>query len=123
MDERVKEILLTRNYRYVPETGEVIGPRGKPLKLQKRGNYLTFGLQIGTYKKKFTRMIAVHQFAFFYIEREWPSISIDHINRDPHDNRWCNLRKATVRQNQLNRNAKGFTVRTKRYKKPRYEVN
>jgi hypothetical protein len=123
MDERVKEILLTRNYQYIPETGEVIGPRGKPLKLQKRGNYLTFGLQIGTYKKKFTRMIAVHQFAFFYTEREWPSISIDHINRDPHDNRWCNLRKATVRQQQLNRNAKGFTVRTRRYKKPRYEVN
>jgi hypothetical protein len=123
MDEKVKQALLVRDYKYVPETGDVIGPRGKVLKLQKRGNYLSFGLQIGTYQKQSIRMVPVHQFAFFCTEGEWPAISIDHINRDPHDNRWCNLRKATGRQQQLNRNAKGFTVRTKRYKKPRYEVN
>ena len=123
MDEKVKQLLFVRNYKYVPETGDVIGSRGKPLKLQKRGNYLAFGLQLGDNKKSCVRMISVHQFAFFCMENEWPSISIDHINRDPHDNRWLNLRKATGRQQQLNRNAKGFTVRTKRYKKPRYEVN
>lgn len=123
MDQRVKDLLLLRNYKYVPEIGEVIGPRGKSLKLQKRGKYLSFGLQLGSFKNSNVRMVPVHQFAFFYMEGEWPTISIDHINRNPHDNRWCNLRKATGRQQQLNRNSKGFTVRTKRYKKPRYEVN
>ena len=123
MDEKIKQLLGERDYKYVPETGDVIGPRGKPLKLQKRGNYLAFGLQIGSNKQSFVRMISVHQFAFFFMEKEWPSISIDHINRNPHDNKWENLRKASRRQQQLNKNVNGFTVRTRRYNKPRYEVN
>mgnify|MGYP003654815927 CR=1 FL=1 len=123
MDEKIKQLLSVRNYKYIPETGDIVGPRNKILKLQKRGNYLSFGLQIGDSKKSHVRMISVHQFAFFFMEKEWPSMSIDHINRNPHDNSWVNLRKATGRQQQLNRNSKGFTVRTKRYAKPRYEVN
>jgi hypothetical protein len=32
----------------------------------------------------------------------WPAIDVDHKNRKPLDNRWCNLREATKRQNSRN---------------------
>lgn len=38
-----------------------------------------------------------------------PLGEIDHINRDRKDNRWVNLRDVTSQQNQLNREAKGYT--------------
>ena len=33
----------------------------------------------------------------------WPEKHIDHINGDPADNRWINLREATISQNCQNR--------------------
>ena len=36
---------------------------------------------------------------------DWPEHTIDHINRDPWDNRWCNLRDITQKENNFN---KGF---------------
>ena len=41
--------------------------------------------------------------AWFYVTGAWPKHYIDHINRDPSDDRWCNIREATPRQNQFNR--------------------
>lgn len=41
--------------------------------------------------------------AWLYIHGEWPAEEIDHINRDPSDNRLCNLREATRVQNNVNR--------------------
>lgn len=43
-----------------------------------------------------------HRLAWFYIHGEWPKY-IDHINGDGTDNRLCNLRPATMSQNQANR--------------------
>ena len=36
---------------------------------------------------------------------DWPEHTIDHINRDSWDNRWCNLRDITQKENNFN---KGF---------------
>lgn len=42
-----------------------------------------------------------HRLAFLYMRGHIPKC-IDHINNDPTDNRWVNLREATVTQNQYN---------------------
>lgn len=40
--------------------------------------------------------------AYFYMTKTWPD-TIDHINRNPSDNRWANLRNCTMGQNSYNR--------------------
>ncbi len=44
-----------------------------------------------------------HRLAWFYVNGEWPSCDIDHINGCPLDNRMENLRMALNSQNQANR--------------------
>jgi len=45
---------------------------------------------------------AAHRLAWFYINKEWPSNEIDHINRNKSDNRIENLRQAQHGQNRAN---------------------
>lgn len=42
-----------------------------------------------------------HRLAWFFVYGEWPA-EIDHINRDPLDNRICNLRPVSHKQNTWN---------------------
>jgi len=44
-----------------------------------------------------------HRVAWFLHTDEWPKNEIDHINRLAYDNRFVNLRDATVSENQMNR--------------------
>jgi len=48
--------------------------------------------------------VLAHQVAFLWVTGHWPKPEIDHINRVRTDNRFCNLREATVFQNSQNRN-------------------
>lgn len=50
-----------------------------------------------------SRTYSAHRLAFLYITGSFPEKETDHINRTPSDNRWCNLREATPRQNQYNK--------------------
>lgn len=43
-----------------------------------------------------------HRLAWLYVNGEWPKNQIDHINNTPSDNRICNPREATDKQNKEN---------------------
>lgn len=43
-----------------------------------------------------------HRLAWLLMTREWPPEHTDHINRDRSDNRWVNLRLASISQNNAN---------------------
>ena len=45
----------------------------------------------------------VHRVAFALMTGKYPIKNIDHINGNPADNRWCNLRTATHAENMQNR--------------------
>lgn len=48
------------------------------------------------------RRYRLHRLAWFYVTGEWPVERLDHINGDPADNRFANLRQATQSQNCAN---------------------
>jgi len=51
-----------------------------------------------------------HRIAWYCMTGEWPTMVIDHINRDPGDNRFSNLRHVTVAVNSKNRTIKNRRV-------------
>lgn len=48
------------------------------------------------------RWFLAHRLAWFYMSGTWPCAEIDHINRNPSDNRLENLRECSRSQNEAN---------------------
>jgi hypothetical protein len=79
-----------------------------------RGGAVKIGKMAGSKDSKgklqikiFGRIYFAHRLAFLYMEGKFPENHVDHINRNHTDNRWCNLRHATIEQNMMNRKSKG----------------
>lgn len=96
--ERLREVL-----HYEPETGLfywLVTARGGPIKGSQAGGYGSTGYwRIGidgvVYK--------AHRLAWLYMHGHWPKGPIDHLNHDPADNRWANLRESSPLEQQRNR--------------------
>lgn len=54
---------------------------------------------------------SAHRVAYAIMSGEWPSWTVDHINGDPSDNRFENLREATPAQQMMNSSKKTKKVR------------
>lgn len=67
--------------------------------------------------------------AWFYVKKRWPKHTVDHRDTDPLNNRFANLREATIRQNQWNKSVahckhlklKGVFYRARNKRRP-YEA-
>ena len=95
--ERLKELL-----HYDPETGvftwnvpvaRMAKPGGVAGNTNARG-YRRISLLNKSY--------LAHRLAFLYVTGAFPEKVVDHVNGDPSDNRWSNLRPATQAQNLMN---------------------
>lgn len=96
--DRLKEL-----FDYNPETGDFINRFNRNPKSLK-------GMAAGGVNSKLgsrqisvdSRLYYAHRLVWLYVYGRWPEKDIDHINGIPDDNRLCNLREATHRQNLRN---------------------
>lgn len=107
--ERLKELL-----EYDPETGDWIWINAP--KHNTRHN----GKVAGHLRRDGYRLIRIGgvayytgRLAFLYMTGHWPKDEVDHIDRDPSNDKWVNLREATSSDNKCNqtlspRNTSGF---------------
>lgn len=89
---------------YDKETGEFTSiKRRQGIKLGGRADRYEGGSAL-RYRLVFFhgRGYLAHRLAWYFETGEWPSVLIDHRNRDKGDNRFSNLRPATVSQNAMN---------------------
>lgn len=87
---------IARHFSYDPETGVLTRlSTGKPVGAPNEKGYLRFEHK--------TKIYRVHTVGFALANRAWPKSQLDHVNRDPADNRLCNLREASDEKNKMNR--------------------
>lgn len=90
---------LKDRFVYSPETGIFSYTEHTKKKFKKIGTTTKLGyirIHIGN------KLYLAHRLAWLYMTGNYPIMDIDHINRIPNDNRWCNLREATDMQNSTN---------------------
>lgn len=99
---------VRRVFHYDPSTGVFMRIEGGlgikrkhvnvPLGCPGRKGHLRVGYQGTLYR--------VHRLIWLYMTGSWPTDQIDHVNRNPSDNRWSNLRQATHAENIWNQRSK-----------------
>ena len=102
MTEKLSPEELKQYVRYDAESGEVIRlSTGRPVgvSIKKRGGHRTFVLRIN----RSPTYVYVHRAVWALVHGTWPKYQIDHIDRDPSNNRIENLRDVPGGVNQQNR--------------------
>ena len=90
---RLRELLS-----YDPETGVFI--RSSNSRRAKKGDMAGWVNALGYRAVSIqSRTYLCHRLAWLYVTGQWPCGVIDHINGDPGDNRWRNLRDVAHRTN------------------------
>ena len=97
--ERLREVL-----HYDPETGEwrwLISTNRK-IRIGSKAGSIGNGYEVIVFNRKLYKS---HRLAWLYMTGEWPRCHIDHADMDRSNNKWSNLRQATITQNNANRHA------------------
>jgi len=116
MTKPVTQQILKAMLEYSPATGKFIWiskhPAARRIALgDEAGRVIQKGyIQIGIGGKYYL----AHRLAFLYVNGVFPTDLVDHINGNPRDNRWTNLRIVTAAQNSQNaarsrKNSSGVT--------------
>jgi hypothetical protein len=98
MDQTTLKTLL----QYNPETGEFIrlqthgtrGLKGKVAGTKQGAGYIQIKL-LGKFQQ-------AHRLACLYMTGKWPEKEVDHMDGNPGNNVWINLRECTPSENQYN---------------------
>lgn len=81
---------LKRAYTYCPETGKILNRSGRKVGYCRPDGYIEVKTAVG--------YISAHRLAWILYYGKNPTDTIDHINRCRSDNRICNLRVATMKE-------------------------
>jgi hypothetical protein len=94
----LKEVL-----EYNPDTGLFIWLKSNGNRRLKAGDAAGTKMKVGYVRITIQgKMYQAHRLAHLYMTGNFPENFIDHINHIKDDNRWTNLRDATLSQNQAN---------------------
>ena len=85
---------------YDPGTGIFRRKDGRPFTPSMVGGNKTTGEYFAIKFKR--RTIYLHRLAFLLMTGKWPSKLVDHIDGIKLNNKWCNLRLASMAQNKAN---------------------
>lgn len=105
---------LKKMFSYNPITGTLTSkipskqiPAGTPVGTSTKRGYITVKIEQKVYK--------VHRIAFAIMKGRWPTPTVDHINRNKSDNRWCNLREASYSEQSKNHPIHKITSKCNKY--------
>jgi hypothetical protein len=104
MTKPLDQTTLKDVLRYLPTTGNFYWLRPNPFARRvKAGDIAGRTIQNGYVQICIdgTYYLA-HRLAFLYMTGSFPAQMVDHINGNPRDNRWANLREVSAKQNSQN---------------------
>ena len=99
MSALITQEFLRKGFLYEPETGDFY-------RKLKYGGWKIVGVTPNSdgYRRVgiFGTSYYIHRLIWLYMTGNWPPIDIDHVDRNPGNNRWNNLRLASRSQNTIN---------------------